>query len=73
MLAAIEWILATIDWNAGTISIIGAMALPIIGVIAFYWHKTAKTLSENELKRSMIERGMSVEEIERVLGKRDEE
>lgn len=73
MWAGFEWILAGIEWDKGTISVIGAMALPIIGVIAFYWHKTAKALSENELKRSMVERGMSVDEIERVLGKRDHE
>ncbi len=38
-----------------------------IPVIAFCWYKREKHRDECKLKHSMIERGMSVEEIERVL------
>jgi hypothetical protein len=40
---------------------------PIVAILAGVWYKIEQVRSENELKRSMIERGMSVEEIERVL------
>jgi len=38
-----------------------------VPMIAHYWYKLEKHKADNQLKRSMIERGMSVEEIERVL------
>ena len=47
--------------------ILMGMAVPIIGIIAGSWYKIHKLRSDAELKKSMIERGMSVEEIERVL------
>ena len=52
-----------------------AMMIPIVAIIAYYWHLTCKVNSNNELKRDMLERGMSAEEIERVLnaGKADKE
>ncbi len=36
----------------------------IIGVI---WSQVERTKSKNELKRSMVERGMTAEEIERII------
>jgi len=41
--------------------------VPIMGVIASFWYKAQKMRSDNELKQSMVERGLSVDEIERVL------
>ena len=41
--------------------------IPIVGIIAFYWYKAQKVRSENELKRTMVDRGMSADEIERIL------
>jgi hypothetical protein len=38
-----------------------------IPVVATFWYRIRAHESDNELKRTMIERGMSVEEIERVL------
>ncbi len=46
----------------GTLVLI--VAVPFI---ASAWRQVAKDRSDADLKRSMIERGMSVEEIERVL------
>jgi hypothetical protein len=47
--------------------ILMSMTIPIVAIIAGTWYKVQRARSENELKQSMIERGMSVEEIERVL------
>lgn len=38
-----------------------------IPTVANYWYRLAKARTEAELKHAMIERGMSAEEIERVL------
>jgi len=38
-----------------------------IPVIASAWQKVARIRADTDLKQSMIERGMSVDEIERVL------
>ena len=43
------------------------MAIPIIGIIAGTWYKIEQTKSVNNLKRKMVERGMSADEIERVI------
>jgi hypothetical protein len=43
------------------------MGIPIVAIIATFWYKISKTTSENELKRTLAERGMSAEEIERVV------
>ena len=59
--------LSEIIWNEATIAIVMGCAIPIVGVISAVWYKAAKTTSENDLKRRMVERGMSVDEIERVL------
>lgn len=44
-----------------------ALSIPIIAVIGYYWHEVLKTRSNNELKQSMLERGMSAQEIEQVM------
>jgi len=49
------------------LAILGAFSIPIVVVAGGLWYKIRKTLSENDLKRTMVERGMSAEEIERVL------
>ncbi len=59
--------LAGIVWNVATIAVVGGLAIPLVAIIGGIWHKIAKDNAENDLKRSMIERGMSVDDIERVL------
>ncbi len=59
--------LSEIIWNVGTIGMVMAGAVPIALIIGVFWYKTVKTTSESDLKRRMVERGMSVDEIERVL------
>ena len=41
--------------------------VPCVAIIAYFWHETAKARSTNELKQSMVERGMSADEIEQVM------
>jgi hypothetical protein len=39
----------------------------VSSTVAYYWHKIHKTEVEAALKQEMIQRGMSADEIERVL------
>jgi hypothetical protein len=67
MLAA----LSSTNWpSVDQLAIIGAFSVPIVVIAGGLWYKIRKMLSENDLKRTMVERGMSVEEIERVLAAR---
>ena len=54
-------------WNAFLRPEVLAIALgctiPIVAIIAVFWYQTAKVRSENDLKRSMIERGFTVEDV----------
>lgn len=61
-------------WDKQTLSVIGAFSVPLAVIIGSAWYKMNKVRYENELKRSMIERGMSAAEIERVMaaGPKDE-
>jgi hypothetical protein len=43
------------------------IVVPLIAIVGYFWHSAVKTKSENELKRSMVEQGMSADEIERIL------
>ena len=56
------------------LALLMSCAIAMSGIIAYYWYKTQKEhatsdaeRSANELKRSMVERGMSADEIERIL------
>lgn len=58
---------AEIIWNEKTLAIVLGCAIPIIAILGGIWFKIERVKSDNNLKRRMIERGMSVEEMERVL------
>jgi hypothetical protein len=49
------------------LAIVMGCLIPIVGIAAAYWYHGLKVRSDNDLKRSMVERGMTVEEIERVM------
>jgi hypothetical protein len=63
--------LADYFWNAflrpDVLGIVFGCAIPIVAIVAGFWYQTAKVRSENDLKRSMIERGFTAEDVERVL------
>jgi hypothetical protein len=60
-------VLAGFDWTPDQLGILMGTGIPIVAIVATFWYKTAKATSENELKRTLAERGMSAEEIERVV------
>jgi hypothetical protein len=41
--------------------------VPIVMFIGYFCYKVAKVNSDNELKRRLVERGLSVDEIERII------
>ena len=55
--------------------IIMGCLIPISAILGYFWHSTQKNKQNNDLKQSMVERGMSAEEIERVIsaGVQDDE
>lgn len=65
--------LAEIVWDRQSLAVVGAFAVPLTAFISYTWFQANKVRSENALKRAMVERGMSADEIERVLeaGHRD--
>lgn len=58
------------QWGPDTLAVLGVFGIPIVSVVCYYWHKISKDTSDNELKRSMVERGMSADEIERIMSAR---
>lgn len=59
--------LADIVWDKQTLAVVMVFGIPIVGILAGVWYKVEQMKHVNGLKRKMIERGMSVEEIERVM------
>jgi hypothetical protein len=59
--------LGEIIWNEDTIGIVSTMAVPVAIVFIACWMHVERRKSDNALKRRMVERGMSAEEIERVI------
>ena len=49
------------------IAIIMGCMIPIVAICFQFWFKAQKVQSDNHLKRLMLERGMSAEEIERII------
>jgi hypothetical protein len=64
-------LIAEIKWTEAMVVMVGtfavALLIPLSAIIGAYWYKLHKVRSDNELKQSMIERGLSVDEIERVI------
>ena len=48
-------------------AVIMVFAIPIIAIISYYVYTIFKIRSNNELKKSMLERGMSAQDIETVI------
>ena len=49
------------------IAVIMGCLIPIAGIIASAWYKAQKVRSENELKRTLVEQGLSADDIERII------
>lgn len=67
--------LAETSWNSllemPQLAIIGGLSIgalvSIAGIVGHYWQKDRKVHSDNMLKRMLVERGLSIEQIERVM------
>jgi hypothetical protein len=59
--------LAEIVWDKQTLGVVLGCGLPIVFILAIAWYKVERMRSADALKRQMVERGMSAEEIERVI------
>jgi hypothetical protein len=54
-------------WNAQTLGVVLGCGIPLAAIIGGIWLVALRTRSLNDLKREMVQRGMSADEIERVL------
>jgi hypothetical protein len=58
-------------FNAGEmialVSVVGGLLVGLVTIIAMYCHKIRKAEIDNRLKLEMLDRGMSVEEIQAVM------
>jgi len=61
-------VIAEIVWNEKTLAVALGCSIPLAGILGGCWYSLNKARSDNELKQAMVERGMSADEIERVLG-----
>jgi hypothetical protein len=59
--------LATINWDMGTLAVVGTFAVPLAAILGSYWYKIERTKSNNQLKMMLLQQGKSIEEIERVI------
>ena len=59
--------LEAFTWNTGSIAILAVMAVPIVLFVLMFGTKMFQIRSDHDLKARMIDKGMSADEIERVL------
>ena len=59
--------LRDIVWDTPIMLAFAPFAAMAIGIVSFFIYKMWKVSADNALKQSMVERGMSVDEIERVI------
>ena len=70
-------LLSEFVWTRDTIMSIGLVlvmaGIPLASILGWYWLRLHQTRSDNALKQAMVERGMSADEIERVIAAGNEE
>ena len=56
------------------IAIVMGCLIPISGILGGCWYKAQRVRSENDLKRTLVDRGLTADEIERIMaaGRRDD-
>lgn len=63
--------------NPGSVTMVAGCAMIVlivaIGTITRYWYLVAKARADADLKHDMLQRGMSADEIERILQARSPE
>ena len=70
MLAGNAW---HVIFGMPQIAVIMGCLIPIVGIIASSWFKAQKMRSANELKRTLVDRGLSAADIERIMAAGHEE
>ncbi len=56
------------DRGAYVVLAFAAIAVPFLaGVVGYFWHKTKRDEQLTSLKHAMLERGMSADDIEKVI------
>jgi len=58
-------------WRVENIAVAGAFAVPIAAIVAYYWYRATKARADAGLKQTLAKRGMSADEIERVINAGD--
>lgn len=61
------WVHIHPSYMLGMAFVATILIVSVVSVVAHYVHLMKRTRYENYLKRGMLERGMSAEEIERVI------
>ena len=56
-----------IVWNVATIAVVLALSIPIVAIVMGFWAKNERAKLESDLKRRMIEKGMTADEIQKVI------
>ncbi len=64
MLAGQAW---QVIFGMPQIAVIMGCLIPIVGVIASAWYKAQKVRSDNQLKQTLVDRGLSADDIERII------
>ncbi len=64
MLAGQAW---HVIFGMPQIAVIMGCLIPIAGIIAGAWCKAQSVRSEHELKRTLVEQGLSADDIERII------
>jgi hypothetical protein len=64
-----DWIRRLLDPDTLVLVLIfgGGMVVGLVGIIAHHWRRLRQTEIETEMKREMLNRGMSAEDVERVI------
>lgn len=59
--------LAEFEWTTEKVAIVAFCAIPIVMTIAGFWAQAAKARALAELKMRLAEKGMTADEISRVV------
>ena len=59
--------LAELTWNYETLKLLLAFSIPIVAIVGGIWYAVERLRVDREMKRDMIRRGMSAEQMQQVL------
>jgi hypothetical protein len=62
-----DWLMSLGPGIIGVIAVLGGFIISVVAILAGNWRRVRQIEMEISLKHEMLERGMSAEEIERVI------